>query len=111
MVSGPMSEINGGGGIPLQGREVEYATELWLDDPSAFFLHPEGPLSETTPEEWREKQETDERNRAYLQARQSPYVSPLLAQYQAQLAMQSQAYAHYRQQYGLGLLGVRGLFS
>lgn len=48
--------INGASGIPLTGREVEYATELWLEDPCAFFLHPEGPLSETTPEEWLAKQ-------------------------------------------------------
>jgi len=47
---------NGGGGIPRKGREVEYATELWLDGPSAFWLHPEGPLSETTPDEWKAKQ-------------------------------------------------------
>lgn len=48
--------INGSAGIALAGREAEYATELWLDDPGAFFLHPEGPLSETTPEEWLAKQ-------------------------------------------------------
>lgn len=49
-------EINGGGGIPRKGREAAYAAELWLDGPSAFWLHPEGPLSETTPDEWRAKQ-------------------------------------------------------
>lgn len=48
--------VNGSGGIPRNGREKEYATEMWLDDPSAFFLHPEGPLSDTTPEEWLAKQ-------------------------------------------------------
>lgn len=48
--------VNGSAGIPRDGRELEYATELWLDDPGAFFLHPEGPLSETTPEEWKAKQ-------------------------------------------------------
>lgn len=48
--------LNGSGGIPLKGREAEYATELWLEGPSAFWLHPEGPLSETTPDEWQAKQ-------------------------------------------------------
>lgn len=47
---------NGGGGIPRKGREKEYATDLWLDGPSAFWLHPEGPLSEATPGEWLAKQ-------------------------------------------------------
>lgn len=44
--------INGSAGIPIAGREAEYATELWLDGPSAFWLHPEGPLSDKTPDEW-----------------------------------------------------------
>lgn len=48
--------IHGGGGIPRKGHEASYATELWLDGPSAFWLHPEGPLSETTPDEWQAKQ-------------------------------------------------------
>lgn len=48
--------VNGSAGIPRKGREAEYATEMWLDDPSAFWLHPEGPLSEATPDEWRAKQ-------------------------------------------------------
>ena len=48
--------INGGGGIPFPGREVEYAIELWLDGPSAFWLHPKGPLSDQTPDEWRVEQ-------------------------------------------------------
>lgn len=48
--------INGASGIARHGREVEYATELWLEGPSAFWLHPEGPLSDTTPDEWLEKQ-------------------------------------------------------
>lgn len=55
--------VNGGGGIPIAGREVEYATELWLDSPSAFWLHPEGPLSDTTPDEWRAKQAKEEAER------------------------------------------------
>ena len=48
----------GNGGISVSGREVDYATELWLEGPTAFWLHPEGPLSDTTPEEWRKKQPT-----------------------------------------------------
>lgn len=35
-------------------REID--TAMWLKDPSAFWLHPEGPLSDTTPEEWLAKQ-------------------------------------------------------
>ena len=27
-------------------------TAAWLKHPTAFWLHPEGPLSDTTPEEW-----------------------------------------------------------
>ena len=27
----------------------------WLEDPTLFWLHPEGPLSDTTPEEWLRK--------------------------------------------------------
>lgn len=48
--------FNGASGIPREGREAEYATQMWLDDPTAFFLHPEGPLSDKTPDEWREEQ-------------------------------------------------------
>lgn len=43
---------HGSDGIPRQGHEAQYAEELWLEGPSAFWLHPEGPDSDTTPEEW-----------------------------------------------------------
>lgn len=46
---------NGASGIPMVGREVEYATDLWLDG-GAFWLHPEGPLSDTSREDWLAKQ-------------------------------------------------------
>jgi hypothetical protein len=55
--------VNGSGGIPRQGREKEYATELWLDDPTAFFLHPEGPLSDTTPDEWKAKRDQERKRK------------------------------------------------
>ena len=48
------SDLNGVNGIAIKGREKEYATELWLEGPTAFWLHPYGPLSNTTPDEWRE---------------------------------------------------------
>lgn len=45
-------DIDGASGIAIAGREEAYATKLWLEGPSAFWLHPEGPLSDTTAEEW-----------------------------------------------------------
>ena len=48
--------VHGSGGIPREGHAEAYATELWLENPLAFWLHPEGPLSDTTPEEWLAKQ-------------------------------------------------------
>lgn len=51
MKLGPSSDY-GASGIPRQGKEVEYATALWCECPSAFWLHPEGPLSDTTPDEY-----------------------------------------------------------
>lgn len=39
-------------------REID--TAMWLKNPSAFWLHPEGPLSDTTPEEWLAKQKPAE---------------------------------------------------
>jgi hypothetical protein len=42
----------GASGIAREGMEERYATALWRDDPSAFFLHPEGPLSDTGPKEY-----------------------------------------------------------
>jgi hypothetical protein len=91
---------NGSDGIPLFGKTEAYATEMWLDDPSAFWLHPEGPLSETTPDEWRAKLAAEERLSAeaernrqdawraqWAQAAnmQNPYANGLLAAHQQQL--------------------------
>jgi hypothetical protein len=36
--------------------EAAYLTAMWLESPSAFWLHPEGPLSDKSPGEWREEQ-------------------------------------------------------
>lgn len=83
--------MNGASGIPVKGREAEYAAELWLADPSAFWLHPEGPLSDTTPDEWRTRQAEIERQRqAAMQ--QNPYanVAGLNAPYMQQALMQAQ---------------------
>lgn len=46
------TEDYGASGLPREGMTERYATAMWRDDPSAFWLHPEGPLSETTPEEY-----------------------------------------------------------
>jgi hypothetical protein len=48
---GPTGDY-GADGIPREGMTERYATALWRDDPSAFWLHPEGPLSDTTPDEY-----------------------------------------------------------
>lgn len=48
---GPPSAY-GSSGIPRQGKEVEYATASWRECPTAFWLHPEGPLSDSTPDEY-----------------------------------------------------------
>ena len=50
-----MATFKGSSGVPVKGSEAEYATELWLDNPAAFFLHPLGPLSDVTPEQWKER--------------------------------------------------------
>lgn len=81
--------MNGSGGIPLKGREKEYATELWLESPSAFWLHPEGPLSETTPDEWREKE------RERKQAVPTPDYQALRGQMQMQRLTIEAQYANY----------------
>lgn len=53
-------------------------TEEWLETPSAFWLHPEGPLSNTTREEWLIKQfirmkEKVDRIEARSHYRHNPY--------------------------------------
>jgi len=87
-----MAMQNGSDGMPLAGRSEEYATEMWLDDPSAFWLHPEGPLSETTPDEWRAKQAERERKRREAMA-QNPYANA----YAQMAASQLNGLAAYQQ--------------
>lgn len=115
--------VNGGGGIPIAGREVEYATELWLDSPSAFWLHPEGPLSDKTPDEWlaetaaeRERKAAEEaaREAAERKLRMKMYNAQLLGQMVGlQNALTGNPYMNQygRQNQGLGgLLGIGRLF-
>lgn len=40
----------------LEELESRLRIEGWLKHPTAFWLHPEGPLSDTTPEQWLAKQ-------------------------------------------------------
>lgn len=42
-------------------------TEEWLETPTAFWLHPEGPLSDTTREEWVAKEVNRLRKRRHYQ--------------------------------------------
>jgi hypothetical protein len=42
----PDMTVYEGVGIPLD-------TALWLNNPSAFWLNPDGPLSDLTPKDWR----------------------------------------------------------
>lgn len=44
--------ILGNAGVAITGREERYALSLWLQEPSAFWLHPEGPLSNKPVEQW-----------------------------------------------------------
>jgi hypothetical protein len=85
-------KIHGSDGIPLRGHEAEYAAELWLEGPSAFWLHPEGPLSETTPEEWLAKQEAGADARRELETQKAladPYAQSLLALARHGIGLQS----------------------
>lgn len=98
--------VNGSGGIPREGREKEYATEMWIDDPSAFFLHPEGPLSDTTPEEWIAKQPRRPAPHPMMNAYAN--ADGLLAQSQMYWGLMGQNANYYgRRQHGLlgGVLG------
>lgn len=105
--------MNGASGIPREGREAEYATEMWLADPSAFWLHPEGPLSDTTPEEWRHKEYVWQRDREVaarmahydaiaLQAQMNPYMN---APYQHWHGLQNSP------NYGLASIGSTSLLG
>jgi hypothetical protein len=42
----------GSSGLAREGMEERYSTALWRDNPSAFWLHPDGPLADTTPAEF-----------------------------------------------------------
>ena len=100
-----MSEaVNGSAGIPRAGREKAYATELWLDDPTAFFLHPEGPLSETTPDEWRAKQAERRAKNAIPAGIYDPRsVAAMMQQHSLAMAAQQNVYLNCLagQQYGM----------
>lgn len=111
----------GSDGIPLSGKVEEYATELWLDDPSAFWLNPEGPLSETTPDEYRAKIAEREKQRRAAIA-QDPlhnlasagllnngFAQNYYAQMQQSAFIQSQLSGHYLSPYGNGLASLFGL--
>lgn len=100
MISEGVSEVvNGSGGIPRKGREVEYATELWLEGPSAFWLHPEGPLSDTTPNEYREAQAAQREETK----RRAPADS--MMRYQSMVGLQNAATAGALLQ-GVNYLGI-----
>ena len=48
---GPTCEY-GASGIARDGMAKRYATAMWRDNPAAFFLHPEGPLSDAAPDDY-----------------------------------------------------------
>lgn len=112
---------NGSDGIPLNGKTEEYATELWLQGPSAFWLHPEGPLSDTTPEEWLAKKEAErlERLESSPVPRYAPSIyanagmqqSGLMAQYQNALHQTTSANLYGNYLGGLSQLGLSGLLG
>lgn len=113
-------EVNGSDGIPREGREVEYATELWLNGPSAFWLHPEGPLSETTPDEWREKVAKERAAREATKTVRQRMIDQLNAQYACSGLLQSSLYRqaiqrnsqnYYQNRYYSGLFGLGGVFG
>ena len=97
-------EFHGADGIPRQGREVEYATQLWLDGPSAFWLHPEGPLSETTPDEWLAKRAEEDRRRREAEAQ-----NPLAAYARLGLLQNSAGCMAYQQSAMLNARNMAGL--
>ena len=95
----------GADGIPREGMAETYATAMWRDDPSAFWLHPEGPLSDTTPEEYfvprPEPTVVDIMNRQYSsQGLLSSYSQAKAFQLAAQY--QSANYGNQNNQYALG---------
>lgn len=98
-------DINGASGVPVHGRETEYATELWLEGPSAFWLHPEGPLSDKTPEEWKAEQEAKVAEKI-----RQPFVvrDRDRAEMQAQLAYMQQQRAFQGAQHSNPYLNLHG---
>ncbi len=106
--------INGASGIPCAGREEEYATELWLDQPTAFWLHPEGPLSDRTPDQWRADRAEAEKERQRRGIRQSQMLQAMslfgsVAQLQAAACYPYQNALASRNGLGNGLLNALGL--
>lgn len=103
---GPTGDY-GADGIPREGMAETYATAMWRDDPSAFWLHPEGPLSDTTPDEYfvprPEPTERDMLNRQYAaQGMLGGYQqASAMAQYQNALASAAAYNNSARAVYGL----------
>ena len=48
---GPTGDY-GACGIGRTGMDATYSAALWRDNPTAFWLHPEGPLADSTPGEF-----------------------------------------------------------
>ena len=48
---GPTGDY-GACGIGRAGMDATYSAALWRDNPTAFWLHPEGPLADSTPGEF-----------------------------------------------------------
>lgn len=106
----------GADGIPREGMAETYATAMWRDDPAAFWLHPEGPLSETTPDEYfvprPEPTARDMLNRQYAaQGMLGGYQqASAMTQYQQhQLAQSSALVNAYSNHPGSGALQLLGL--
>lgn len=100
VLSGPMSDVvHGSDGIPRDGHAEAYATQLWLDDPIAFWLHPEGPLSDKTPDEWRAEQAEIAKARQDWNYRQSAQSTAyMMASLQLQQMQFQNQYALYQNQ-------------
>jgi ferric-dicitrate binding protein FerR (iron transport regulator) len=102
-----MMDFHGSDGIPRRGHEDDYATQLWLGGPSAFWLHPEGPLSETTPAEWLAMREKEEQERAAERLR-NPYANMAAAGLSQAAAMQAFQNNYLQAQMRHSLGGVAG---
>jgi hypothetical protein len=105
----------GSGGIPRDGMEERYSTALWRDGPSAFWLHPEGPLSNKTPKQYFKPKPAP----VYTHDRWgNPYANSLgslasisqlaqIAQYQSQASMLAQSNQRGQQR----ISGIFGIFG